>query len=330
MERISIVNKIQQKKFDPVYLFYGEETFFIDQLVNTFKENAVDPQTEDFNFDMLMADQVDGNTIVNLCTSFPMMAEYRVVIVKSVQKLSTSDKTKLAEYVKSPVNSTLLVLTANKVDKRQKFYSTLIKNSIHFESKKLYENQAVQWVREISREKGIQIDSKGAELLVQQSGTSLWMLYHEIEKLITYCWGMKQISYEDVTAVAGFSRKYNSWELVDSAGKKNFKQAMEILNHMLDEGASAIGLIIQFVQRIILLLRIRSAMEMGYNQAHIAQALKLRPYFAKLYIEQAQHFKIQQLYHGLNCFKEADFQIKTGKAKPVMALTLAVYKFVKF
>lgn len=330
MERISILNKIQKKQFESVYLFYGEEPYYIDQLLTAFKENAVDPTTEDFNYDMLIADQVDGESIVNLCSSFPMMADYRVVIVKSIQKLSTSDKKKLTDYVQAPLDSTLLVLTANKIDKRQKFYSTLIKNSIHFESKKLYENQAVQWVQETIREKGQRIDSKSAELLVQQAGTSLWLLYHEIEKLLTFCWGNEQITFKNVSEIVGFSRKFNSWELVDSAGKKDFKLAIEILNQMLDEGVSAVGLIMQFVQRVVLLLKIRTAMDMGYNQAHISQALKLQPYFAKLYIQQAQHFKTEQLYHGLECFKEADYQIKTGAVKPVMALTLAVYQFVKF
>ncbi len=330
MDRLSILHKIQKKQFDPVYLFYGDEPLFIDQLLKTFKENAADRQTEDFNFDQMSADQVDGEAIVNLCASFPMMSDYRVVIVKSVQKLSATDKKKIAEYVNAPVDTTLLVLTANKIDKRQKFYATLVKNSVNFESKPLYENQAIQWVGDTLREKSIHIDAKGAELLVQQAGTSLWLLYHELEKLKTYCWGKKHISFEDVAAIVGFSRKYNTWELVDSAGGKNLKKAFEIMNSMLEEGASAVGLIMQFVQRIILLLKIRTALDLGYKESHIIQSFKLRPYFAKLYIEQAGHFKIEQLHHGLHCFKEADYNIKTGRVKPVMALTLAVYEFVKF
>ena len=84
----------------------------------------------DFNFDMIYGDQSDGSQIISFANSLPMMAERRVVIVKSVQKLSVKSKDVLLSYVNDPLLSTCLVLTAQQIDKRQSFYSKLIKKAV--------------------------------------------------------------------------------------------------------------------------------------------------------------------------------------------------------
>ncbi len=329
MEVRQVLQNIEKGHFKSVYFFFGEETYPVDHLVKIIREKAVDPSTADFNFDLLQAENTDGEAIVNMCSSFPMMAERRVVIVKSVQKLSTSDKNKLADYVQSPLDSTLLVLTAGKVDQRQKFYSTLKKNSEWIESKPLYENQAIPWIKQKFAQKKFRIDDKGAALLVQQIGTSQWHLHHEIEKILTYGIDKQIFNHEDVAKVVGFSRHYNSWELVDAIGRKEFPWAMEILNHMIDEGISAVGMIIQFTQRIILLLKIKASMNRGLAQEEIARTFGLRPFFAKMYVQQARKFQYDELSSGLRWLLLMDASLKSGRIKPELALILTVHQLIK-
>ena len=325
MEYLQVKREIEAGKLAPVYFFFGEEAYFIDRLVAAVIEKGTDASGRDFNCDVLTGDSTDGSAVVALASSYPMMADRRVVVLKSVQKLAPSDKKRVQSYVENALESTSLVMTAGKVDRRQSFYSALSKHGRWVECKPLYENQAVDWVIKTVREKGTVISYDGASFLVRHVGTSLWALHNEIEKLLTFSWGKQRLGLEDVVAVAGFSRKFNLWELTDSVGKKELKKALAVLKQLLEEGQSPIGILMDLSRRVFLLLRIRSMLDDGVSRGEVEKALNLRSYFAKLYFGQASCFTKEELMDAPRLLMRMDNAIKTGRMDPVMAVTLAVH-----
>jgi len=329
LEYRDINRQIEQGKLAPVYFFFGEEDYPIGLLINRIIDKTIDPSTRDFNCDILQGEATDGDSVVTLASSFPMMADCRIVVVKSVQRFSAASKNRILDYVKSPLESTLLILTANKADRRQKFYSALIKNSQWYESKPLYENQAVEWVKGKLKQQDVLISHEGAIFFVQQTGTSLWALHNECEKLITSVYGKKSIGMDDVVRVVGLSRKYNPWELTDAVARKDLGSAMQILHHLMDEGQSEVGLIVNLGARMILLSKIRGLLEKGISRRDIPALLHLRPFFARLYLEQVNHFQTTELNQAIKKLMLADHSIKTGRCKPQIALTLAVFQIIR-
>jgi len=321
--------EIEAGKLAPVYFFFGEEAFLKHQLTRMIIDRGTDPATRDFNFDMLQGEEADGAAIVAMASSFPMMVDRRIVIVKGVQKLSASDKKRILDYVQSPLESTSLVLIAGKVDRRQRFYASLTKYSRWVECKKLYENQAVEWVKRRIQEEGVTLAHEGACLLIQQVGTSLWNLYNEMEKLLTFTWGEKILDLKDVAAVVGCSRQFNTWEFTDAVGQKDLKRGLVLLKQLLETGQSPVGLIMALSRRIMELMRIRALMDKGMVPEAIGKALNLRPYFMKLYIDQAKHFSSKELESAVKTLLQADLSIKTGYLEQNMALTLLVHRLVR-
>jgi len=326
MEFRTVKSRIEKGELDPVYFFYGDEPYLINDLVRTVLEKGTDPSTRDFNCDVLQGENVDGDAVVAVASSFPMMAERRVVVVKSVQRLSQKGKNRLSAYLENPLTSTVLVLTANRVDLRQSFYAGLKKRSQWVECDPLYENQAVPWVQQKFREKGIQISHRGALFLVGQAGTSLWSLRNEADKVMTYAWGRTSLELEDVMDVVGMSRKYNLWEYTDAVARKDVRTAYVILNHLMDEGQSPVGLIMNLGQRMILLLRIRTLMDKGISHQAISSQLKMRPYFAKLYFEQISRYTRQELVRHIRTLMMADRAVKTGYMAPSMLMHVVTYE----
>lgn len=312
-----------------VYFFFGEEMFFIDQLVRKIVETVTDLTTKDFNCDLFDGDQVEGETVVNAASSFPMMADRRVVVLKSVQKLSMSDKNRILTYVQSPLESTCFVCTANKIDRRNRFYSSLIKQSHWLESKKLYENQAVDWVKKQLQAKGVTLSHEGATFMVQQVGTSLWNLFHEIEKILTFTRGKNRLNLEDITAVVGLSRGYNAWELTEAVGRKDFSRALVILKHLMEAGQSPVGIIMDLSRRISLFMRIRALLDQGMSADRISKTLGLRSYFAGQYMNQIRHFAADDLAFAVDVLLQSDAYIKTGYLSPNVVMTLMIHDLIR-
>lgn len=329
MDYQSLWQGVNEGKLTSVYFLFGEEVYLIDMLVRKIIEKGTEPETRDFNCDILQGEQADGETVVGMASSFPMMTDRRVVVLKSVQKLSPSDKKRVLEYVQRPLESTCLVLTAGKVDLRQSFYGSLTKYSQWVDCKNLYENQAVEWIKKQLHEKGITISHDGATLLVQQVGTSLWSLFNEIEKLLTFSWSKKNLGLEEVASVVGFSRKFNTWELTDAVGRRDLKDALSILKRLMDGGQSAVGMIMELSRRIFLLMRIRAMIDGGLSRDEVSRTLNLRPYFKKLYMNQVQRFTSEELELAMKILLRADLYLKTGYLQPSMALTLTIHDLVR-
>lgn len=323
-----LYQEIKNQNFAPVYFFYGDEPYPIERLVRLMIETGIDDATRDFNCDILSAEEVDGNQIVDMAASFPMMAEKRFVFVKQIQKLTPSDKQKIQNYVENPSDSTVLVLIANAVEIRQKFYKQLIQKSRVLESKPLYENQAVQWVTKKFQDVKKPISPDGASYLVQRVGTSLWTLHHEIEKILISVPEVTSVSRDHVSAVAGVSRNYNTWELTDAVGRKDFISAMRILNHLLETKQSPAGMLIDLTRRMTQLLQFRVRLDAGFTVDRIVRELKIRPFFGKLYGNQAQKFTIEELKSALRILMSADLAIKTGRLGAATCMTLVLYDLI--
>jgi DNA polymerase-3 subunit delta len=329
MEYAELIREIQSGRIRPVVFLFGDETYWMDMAIRLLREKTVSPETRDFNEDILYAEETDGEAVIQAASSFPLMAERRLVVVKSIQKFNAEDRKRLLLYAQAPLQSTCLVCTANDVDRRQSFWSEFTRITASAECKILYENQAAAWVEKAVGSRGGRITSEAALALVQQAGVSLWNLSHEVEKLLTFAHGKKQLDLEDVEAVAGFSRKYANWDFTDAVGGKQLARALDILRKLLEEKSSAVGLIMDLHRRVLLLLRIRVLLDAGTSEQALAGILRLRPFFIKLYTLQAKAYSLGELRLANASLLRADVAIKTGLLDPVTAVTLAVYDLVR-
>jgi DNA polymerase III subunit delta len=324
-----LIRDCRAGKIPAVCFLFGEETWWMDAAVRTFREAVVTPETRDFNYDLLQAEETDGESVVRIAASFPLMAERRLVVVKSIQKFTPHDKKRILAYVQAPLASTCLILTAAEADRRQTFYSELTALAVSAECKPLYENQAVEWVERAVRGRKRGIQPEAAALLVQQTGTALWPLTHEIEKLITYAGDKTGLELADVEAVTGFSRRYNTWDFADAVAGRDLERALAVLRKLLRERSSGPALIMDLHRRVLLLTRVRALQSGRAGTGAIASALKVKPYFAELYARQARGFSLAELRRANRTLLEADAHIKTGRLAAEPALTLAVYDLVR-
>ena len=79
--------KLNSGNLKPIYYLYGEEDFYLDQLLERFSK-IIPPEQKDFNFDLLYGQEVTPAQALSIARSFPMMAERRVLIIRNFLQLS--------------------------------------------------------------------------------------------------------------------------------------------------------------------------------------------------------------------------------------------------
>ena len=223
-------NNLKQGKFLPVYIFEGDEPFFINRALELVIEESLEDDQKDFNLNILYGRDTDSISIVNHSKRYPVMSDKNVVIVREAQDLKDIDS--LSSYIGNLNPNTILAigLKGKKLDKRKSLYKSIRNNKdvLHISFKKLYENQIPYWIDSEVQNRGMKITQKASILLTENIGSDLLRINHELEKICAFLGNKNEIDEKVVEHVTGFSREFNNFELVKSLATKNLSKAYKI------------------------------------------------------------------------------------------------------
>jgi len=329
MKYETFLKNLAAGKTAPIYFFFGEENFLLEEAIDKILNKYVTPGTAHFNRDILYAEEVTGAQIVNIATSYPMMAEYRVVVVKNIERLNSEAREMVLRYCERPALQTRLVLTAGRIDRGKKFFNNLMKKTEWIEFRPLYENRIPMWIINFVKQKGKQITPRAVQLLQAKSGNSLRDIANEINKLIHFTRGKEIIDEKDVEMVVGVSRNYNIFELWDVIGTRNFDQAITVTRQMLEIGESPIYIVSMLTTYFVRLWKIKTLLKAGKNKNEIAELCNIHFYFISKYLQQAAAFSEKEIETNFEILLEADVNLKTSYQKPHLVMDLLMYRLLK-
>jgi DNA polymerase-3 subunit delta len=227
-----IKKDIQAKKFMPVYLFQGEESYYIDLLTDLLIDSVLDGAERDFNQTIAYGLETDVATLISACRRYPMMSERQLVVLKEAQLLRNIDD--LTAYVKNPLRSTVFVINYKygKLDGRKKLTGEIAKTGLVFESKKLYENKIPDFIIAYLREKQIDIPWPAAQLLTDYLGNDLSKITNELNKLsIALPADLRQITPTFIEQHTGISKEFNNYELQKAVAAGDVLKANRIARY---------------------------------------------------------------------------------------------------
>lgn len=311
-----IMDRLKARKFDPVYLLQGEETYYIDLISNCIENNALTEAERGFNQVVLYGKDSNVVSILNNAKRFPMMAERQVVIVREAQDIPDLNKEQgaklLLDYFSKPVPTTVLVLCHKHktLDKRKELGKKADQLTTSATFKKLYENQLVEFVLDYCSEKSYKIDEQAARLLVEYVGNDLSRLSNEVEKVLIGCKPGEPITTNLVLDQVGISREYNIFELQKAIIAKDRLLAAKIVNYFesnpkKNPAIPTVAFLYSFFNKIMLSHGVGDRSSQG-----IAAALKISPYIAKDYLNAAQRYSLPKTLETLGRLKEADLKLK--------------------
>src|ERR1051326_5448244 len=122
MPRVSAAvlwKRLAQRQIDPCYLFFGEETFLIQEYITTLVALILGTAPRDFNYDVL---SVDNNTLedaLSIARTLPMIATHRVVVYHGLHQLRKADWPQLERYLTQPSTSTALICSCSVGDPKK-------------------------------------------------------------------------------------------------------------------------------------------------------------------------------------------------------------------
>ena len=299
MSAEKIIGEWKKKIFRPVYWLEGEESFFIDQVMDYAEHNILPESEASFNLTVFYGKEANWADVVNACCRYPMFAERQVVLLKEGQQMR--DIEKLESYIEKPLSSTVFVVSykEKKVDGRSKFAKMLKEKGVMLSTKKMYENQLPEWTSELIQSKGYSISQKALYLLVDHIGNDLSRINNEVDKILVNLSQRKNITEDDIELYVGISKEYNPFELQDALAKKDISKAIKIIQYFeANPKAGPIQLILPTLYNLFS----KTYMIFGQSakdEKQVAANIGVNPYFVKDYLIAQKNYGYEGVENAL-------------------------------
>lgn len=303
---------LQSQSFAPIYFFFGEEPYLIQQAVQYLKVCALHNGAADFNFNSFYAADADAGTIRDEVETLPMMAPRRVVFVKEVTEFKDTEWETLRPLIDNPVESSLLMMTAGKIDRRKKIFTKLLDVAMAVEFKKPYENQIPGWIRHIAKAHELNMNDEALQLFHRLVGNQLVEIEREVQKLKNFVGDRQNVGREDVAQCVSRLKEENVFDFVEILARGDRPSALMQAVSLLDQGQSELGINALTARhfRILLLVKIGEAQGLGGQK--LASHAQVPSYFLGDYVRQAQAWSVKKLENVLLILSETDKALKSS------------------
>jgi len=309
----AIMADLRERKFAPVYLLMGDESYFIDKLSDYIAENVLAPEERDFNQSIVFGADVTTAQIADMARRYPMMSEFQVVIVKEAQNLKGLEP--LEKYLENPVKSTVLVLCHKNgtIDRRKKIISKANEVGVVFESPKLNDRDLIPFIEKYAREHQASIENKAAHMMADFIGADLNRLCSELDKvLISLSESDRRITPDIIEKKIGVSKEFNGFELRDAIIKRDVFKANQIIKYF-DSNPKAgsiysfLPLLFNYFQNLMIAFYAPN----NNNDAAVAEFLDLKSAWgAKDYMAGMKNYSAMKVMQIIYKIREIDAKSK--------------------
>lgn len=314
--------QLNSGKLSSIYLLYGEEKYLIENDIKKIKKIFGD-LIKGINYILL-----DENNIDEIISDIETPAfgySKKLIIVKDTGLFkkdgkkknvkAVSIREKLNEYIKNNIDiineMAVVIFTEDDVDKNELFKTIdKIGCTCKFDYQKPIELQ--KRIKAICQAYKVNIDNFTLQYFIESCGTSMQDLINEIRKLIEYVGVNGTIKKEDIDKLSIKQIDSVIFDLTDNLGKKNIKNAMEVLQNLLYLKEPIQKILVTLYNHFKKLYLVKMALK--YNK-DVTQVLNLKPnqtFLVSKYKNQASYFNEKDLRIILKELADLDYKYKIG------------------
>lgn len=329
--REDLRKQLKDAEIKPIYLLFGAESYLRDQAAKAITEKVLkDAPLREFNEITVSVTQTDVQQAIAAAEQLPMIAARRIVKITEINKISReADEEALARYVLRPVETSVVLLLADDLDKRKKLTKTLIDNCSAIEFEELGNDELMRWARNCLRDLRAEADEKALLHLIALVGSDVRTLTNELNKVAVAALPSGKITFELVDELVANSRELSNFELTDYLISKNRRRALQILHKILDDGAEPLMLLGLIASNFHRLAWTKEAMARGADREEVFRVVRLPFNKREEFLTTARRSNAQTLTKSLERIAQTDLAIKTSQGTPRLQIELLVCELTR-
>ena len=281
-----LIKEVKSGQVPPVYLLCGEEHFLIEKALKSLLDILLQPETRDFNLNLLDGTIVTIQDILSAVEVYPIIADWRVVVVsesllfQDLQKPTSTDlENDLLDTVEDinsndpkeifldwlhgdpPQNSILIFTVKGPVNIRKPIVKAIDRVGKYINFEKLEESSSIQrdpLFKSVSKQlaqSDKQITPSAFNFLRTQVNNDTHRFFEEINKAISFVGDKTQINERDIRNLVSPTSSDTIFDLTDSISNRNVNQGLSSLHNILSDGEAPIKINALITRQIRLMVQ---------------------------------------------------------------------------
>lgn len=304
----------------PIYLFEGEEVYFLEKGEAMLKSRFVQEPTLDYvSFDGASVKGDKMKAVAEAISSFPFISEKRMVRLTEFYPTEKEYEAYLKEVFENPAKDGILLIVNTGKGKTGTAALAKKPNVTYVDCARSDEETIKKWIYVTCKREGVFADGITTGKIASYCLFDMSRISKETEKLLTFvkAKGLDKITDETVEMLVYPDSEYKIYELANALARKNYSAYMKILTDLSTRGFNETSLLSSLCSYF------KGLYEVGVckgDEREIAATLGMKEYAVKKNLEQARKFKREELLQLYNAVYGAISAIKCGEMTPDSAL----------
>ena len=317
-----LIQDLKNQTYKQMYLLYGEEDYLRKQYRDKLKEALVSPD-DTMNYHYYEGKDINVGEIIDLAETLPFFADKRVIILEN-SGLCKSGGDALADYLKQPAESVVIILVETQTDKRSRLFKVIKDQGRACEFIAQNEQTLKRWIASLAKQDEKKISESTAEFFLEKTGSDMANIRTEWEKLVCYAMDKEIIEPADIETVCTQRVSNRIFDMVAAIAEKRQKEALDMYHDLLTLKEPPMGILALIARQFNLMLQVKELQQKGMGGRQIADKVGLAPFIVQKYERQASRFKMRELKEALSACVEADEAVKSGRLNDVLSIELLI------
>lgn len=323
MKYVELKKHLEERGILPIYLFEGEEGYFLDggtkMLLSRF---SLDKTLDYASFDGATLKGEKIKSLVSAAEAFPFLSEKRVVRVTEFYPTEKEYESFLKKYFENPSPSSLLIIVNSQKGKKDAAKLSGKANVTSVDCSRADEDTVKKWIYLTAKRAGVYADGIVCDRIASYCTGDMSRISKETEKLLSYCTGRGETKITDelVDAIVYPDAEYKIFELSSALSRKNYSAFSKIVADLLSKGNDELSLLSSLAYHFKSLYE--TSVSRGSDK-EIALALGMKEYAVKKSREQATRLGRERALSSYLLLYDFVSGVKNGTYTPQSALKTA-------
>ncbi len=313
---------IKNGTFKSCYLICGEEAYLRYQSRDKLLK-ALGADASSMNFTRYEGDGCNPLEIIDMAETMPFLAERRVILIED-SGFFKDGCPELADYLKSPAETAVIIFVEKELDKRKDIYKALSKSGFELSCDVQDEDTLRRWITSKVAGENKSISPRAVAVFLDRVGTDMANISTEIEKLVCYCIDKDQITEEDIEAVCANWLTSRIFAMTDAIVEKKQKTAINLYYDLLALKEPPAKILALITRQFNIMLQVKEMSDNRRDKGAIASAVKIAPFLVGKYANWAKGYSYEELRQTLEMCATNDEAVKSGKLDYVISVEMII------
>ena len=293
------LRRIISREISPVYSFFGQDYYFQDLIIDGISGVVFSDEGERNNFIIGVDKEED---VLNSLNSNSLFSQKTIVIVKNSKKIKSKFQSEIIDYCKNPSSDKTLIFIFDDPYSTNKFIENLSSLSTCVDMRTPFPNKMKEWARYYSKKNNFNLSDEVLNQLIDNYGDNINNVINEIDKLYLYSNG----KMEDINSVINsniYKKENQVWKLLDSIGKKNISDSINIYTQLYNNNIPMIRILLNLLDLFKELINNKLKVKEGKFIRNKIILKNLNNY--------GRNFSTEQILNAVTLLRDCDLIVKT-------------------